>query len=161
MMQEFDLEIIRLRQENHQLRFQNELIERDSDNITFEKSIQSKIENLENFYIGSAIKRNPIDQKAQIQSEYETSTLTLENREMKDKLRTLEEEKIELTQNLTMLQQKVPVQGSQMHAVRHDSHELMAQEEKNRNLKRQVDFLQKRERELLDNLKKTHGIDIN
>ena len=48
-----------------------------------------------------------------------------------------------------------------MHAVRHDSHELMAQEEKNRNLKREVEFLQKRERELLDNLKKTHGIDLN
>ena len=82
----------------------------------------------------------------------------LENKELKDKLKALEEEKLELGQQIKAEQEKVPVVGSQMYGVRHDSNELLKQEERNRNLKRQVQFLQKRERDLLENLKKTHGI---
>lgn len=37
MMQEFDLEVIRLRQESHQLRYQKEIAKRDYENMLFEK----------------------------------------------------------------------------------------------------------------------------
>ena len=88
LLQEFDLETIRLRQENHQLRFQKELAKRDYENVLFENNtLNSKLENLENVFIGSAIQRNPAKNKTNLSTDYVTSTLMLENQKIKEKAR--------------------------------------------------------------------------
>ncbi len=59
MLQEFEFEIGRLREENVQLRYQKEIKERDFENVMHENNgLYSKLENLENVFIGSAINRN-------------------------------------------------------------------------------------------------------
>jgi len=59
MLQEFEFEIQRLREENQQLRYQKELQERDFENVMFENNqLYGKLENLENVFIGSAIQRD-------------------------------------------------------------------------------------------------------
>jgi hypothetical protein len=56
MLQEFELEIQRLRDENSQLRYQKELRERDFENVMFENNtLYGKLENLENVFIGATI----------------------------------------------------------------------------------------------------------
>jgi len=150
MMQEFDLEAIRLRQENHQLRFQKELTKRDYENVLFENNtLNSKLENLENVFIGSAIQRNPNKSKSNLTTDYATSTLMLENQKLKKKLEYVEHERLELSRTAQAYEDKVPIMGSQAFDAIHDEKELGTLEDKNKKLKRQLEFLQKRERELL------------
>ena len=76
MAQEFELEIIRLQQENPQLRYQKELSQRDHDNVVFENgTLNQKLENLEDVFIGTAIQRNSKTQ-ANLSSNYTTSTVS-------------------------------------------------------------------------------------
>lgn len=155
MMQEFDLEIIRLRQENHQLRYQKELAKRDYENVLFENNtLNSKLENLENVFIGSAIQRNPAKSKTNLTSDYATSTLMLENQKLKKKLEHVEHERLEISRTVQAFQEQAPVMGSHAFDVVHDENELMKLEDKNKKLKRQLEFMQKRERELLGQLNK-------
>jgi hypothetical protein len=88
MLQEFEYEISRLREENQQLRFQKDLREKDNENIVFENNtLYSKLENLENVFIGSSINRNDIhSQHSKLSEDYMTSTLMLENTELKKKV---------------------------------------------------------------------------
>jgi kinesin family protein 12 len=56
MLQEFEFEIGRLREENNNIRYMKELKERDFENVMFENNtLYGKLENLENVFIGSAI----------------------------------------------------------------------------------------------------------
>ena len=56
MLQEFEFEMQRLREENSQLRYQKDLRERDFENVMFENNtLYGKLENLENVFIGSSI----------------------------------------------------------------------------------------------------------
>jgi hypothetical protein len=58
MFGEFEIELDRLRQENNEIRMVKDLRERDFENVMFENAqLQNKLENLENVFIGSAIKR--------------------------------------------------------------------------------------------------------
>lgn len=151
MMQEYDLEVIRLKQENHQLRFQKELTKRDYENVLFENhTLNSKLENLENVFIGSAIPRNKNNSK--LSTDYATSTLMLENQKLKKKLEYVEHERLDLSRTVQALENEVPVMGSKAFDVVHDENELLKLEDKNKKLKRQLEFLQKRERELLGQL---------
>jgi hypothetical protein len=51
-----------LREENQQLRFHKDLKERDHENIMFENNtLYSKLENLENIFIGSSINRDGLN----------------------------------------------------------------------------------------------------
>ena len=155
LLQEFDLETIRLRQENHQLRFQKELAKRDYENVLFENNtLNSKLENLENVFIGSAIQRNPAKNKTNLSTDYVTSTLMLENQKLKKKLEHVEHERLEISRTVQAFQEQSPVMGSEAFKEVHDKNELLKLEDKNKNLKRQVEYLQKRERELLSQLNK-------
>ena len=59
MLQEFEIEIQRLREENQQLRYAREMKERAFENIMFENNtLYGKLENLENVFIGSSIARD-------------------------------------------------------------------------------------------------------
>jgi kinesin family protein 12 len=61
MLQEFEFEIGRLREENNQIRYMKELKERDFENVMFENNtLYGKLENLENVFIGSAIQRDGV-----------------------------------------------------------------------------------------------------
>ena len=102
MLQEFEFEIARLRDENGQLRYQKELNERDFENVMFENNtLYGKLENLENVFIGSAIQRDGLSSSnSKLSQDYTTSTLMLENTELKKKIGRLEEEKLELKQSI-------------------------------------------------------------
>jgi hypothetical protein len=65
-------------------------------------TLYGKLENLENVFIGSAIQREGLNssQSNKLSHDYTTSTLMLENTELKKKINRLEEEKIELKQAL-------------------------------------------------------------
>ena len=64
--------------------------------------LYGKLENLENVFIGSAIQRDGLSSSHsnKLTQDYTTSTLMLENTELKKKIARLEEEKIELKQAL-------------------------------------------------------------
>lgn len=83
------------------MRFQKEIQEKDHDNVMFENNtLYSKLENLENIFISSSIKRNDMQSNAQLSNDYSISTLQLENTELKKKLTKIEEEKIDLKQTI-------------------------------------------------------------
>ena len=111
-MQEYEIELDRLRQENNEIRMVKDLRERDFENVMFENAqLQNKLENLENVFIGSAIQRdnrirtpktdamgNPINDG--LSQDYATSNLMIENNDLKKRIFNLEQEKIELQQSL-------------------------------------------------------------
>ena len=69
-------------------------------------TLHGKLENLENVFIGSAIQRDGISSShSKLSQDYTTSTLMLENTELKKKLARLEEEKLELKQALININQ--------------------------------------------------------
>jgi kinesin family member 12 len=85
------------------LRYQKELRERDFENVMFENNtLYGKLENLENVFIGSTIQRDGLSSSHsnKLTQDYTTSTLMLENTELKKKINRLEEEKLELKQAL-------------------------------------------------------------
>lgn len=108
MVREYEQELVRLREENNQIRFQKDLRERDFENVIFENAqLQNKLENLENVFIGSSINRGgpgsrQHNQSAQggkpdgISQDYTTSNLMIENQDLKTRVFNLEKEKIEL-----------------------------------------------------------------
>lgn len=65
-------------------------------------TLYGKLENLENVFIGSAIQRDGLasgnggTHANKLSHDYTTSTLMLENNELKKKIARLEEEKLEL-----------------------------------------------------------------
>lgn len=70
-------------------------------------TLYGKLENLENVFIGSAIQRDGLASghgsgahTNKLSHDYTTSTLMLENNELKKKIARLEEEKLELKQAL-------------------------------------------------------------
>ena len=71
--------------------------------------LQNKLENLENVFIGSSIGRDGKNQSAAsrnvpkdgLQQDYATQNLMIENNDLKKRIFVLEQEKIELSQNLS------------------------------------------------------------
>lgn len=76
--------------------------ERAFENIMFENNtLYGKLENLENVFIGSSIAREGLNSAhSKMSQDYTTSTLMLENTELKKKIAKLEEEKLELKQTI-------------------------------------------------------------
>ena len=68
-------------------------------------SLYSKLENLENIFIGSSINREGLQSASSKMSEdYMTSTLMLENTELKKRVAFLEAEKLELKQHINNIE---------------------------------------------------------
>ncbi len=62
MLAEYESEIQRVKEENGQLRYQKELSERDYQNVMIENNgLMSKLENLENIFVGAPITRDSVD----------------------------------------------------------------------------------------------------
>lgn len=116
LLNEYEAELERLREENNQIRFTKDLRERDFENVMFENAqLQNKLENLENVFIGSAIPRDGVQRQGNsrvsnpanrnhmnstpqdgLQQDYTTSNLMIENNDLKKRIFMLEQEKIEL-----------------------------------------------------------------
>mmetsp|Transcript_20603 Transcript_20603/g.19576 ORF Transcript_20603/g.19576 Transcript_20603/m.19576 type:complete len:101 (+) Transcript_20603:1336-1638(+) len=92
--------------------------------------------------------------------DYTTSTLLLENTELKKKIARLEEEKLELKQTIINIDRNgggTNIQGpasTVMNGGMPDMNEVYQMKQSNEQLQKRVEFLQKRERELMDNLVK-------
>lgn len=83
--------------------------ERDFENVMWEnQTLYTKLENLENVFIGTRLTRQQDgkmeDTKSQLTHDYATSTLMLENQELKRKLVLTENEKYDLKMALQQYQ---------------------------------------------------------
>lgn len=142
-------ELEKFKDENFQLKKSKEQSERQNTNLINENMIlASKLNNLENVFIGSNIVRNKDGSVANDMGEnYNMSAMILENTELKKNLDRLELEKAELREIVS--KEKNP--GKQMIKEDNEVNEL---KEHNAKLSRRVEFLQKRERELLETIMK-------
>lgn len=96
MLNEFESELNRLRVENSQLRYQKDLKERDLSSVMFEnQTLYTKLENLENVFIGQPLQRGG-DRGDAMSAQYAQSNLAAENAELKRKLAMMEQELAEL-----------------------------------------------------------------
>jgi hypothetical protein len=110
--------------------------------------LNAKLTNLENVFIGSDIIRNKDGSVSNdLGDNYNLSAIMLENKELKKTIDKLEMDKIELKEILS--KQENPGQK-----IYNDNVEFENLKEQNEKLSRRVEFLQKRERELLETVMK-------
>ena len=117
-------------------------------NLINENSIlNAKLNNLENVYIGSDIIRNKDGSVYNDLGEnYNLSTIMLENKELKKTIDKLEMDKIELKEIVNKTDNQSKFQN--------DNVEFDNLKDQNEKLARRVQFLQNRERELLQTIMK-------
>ena len=93
-----------MRQENAEIRYAKELKERDYENVIFEnQSLYTKLDNLENVFIGAPLSRpnDPMhNTRSQLSQDYATSTVMLENQELRRKIALIENERTDLKRQL-------------------------------------------------------------
>ena len=146
---ELDKEIERLKIENDELKKIKESQMKENKNLSDENNIlNNKLINLENVFIGSEIMNNQDSGLANISdTNYNVSAIMVENRELKKTIDKLEMDKIQLQGIVS----KGKNPGMKMY---NDSVEFETMKEQNTKLVRRVEFLQKRERELLETIMK-------
>ena len=146
---ELDKEIERLKIENDELKKIKESQMKENKNLSDENNIlNNKLINLENVFIGSEIMNNQDSGLANISdTNYNVSAIMVENRELKKTIDKLEIDKIQLQGIVS----KGKNPGMKMY---NDSVEFETMKEQNTKLVRRVEFLQKRERELLETIMK-------
>ena len=144
-----DEEVQRLNEENEELRKEKENQERQNMNLINENNIlNAKLNNLENVFIGSDIIRNKDGSVYNDLGEnYNLSTIMLENKELKKTIDKLEMDKIEL-------KEIVSKQENPGMKIQNDNIEFDNLKDQNEKLARRVQFLQNRERELLQTIMK-------
>ena len=142
-------EVQKLQEEVEELKKNKEVSERQNINLVNENSIlNAKLTNLENVFIGSDIVRNKDGSVSNdIGENYNLSSLMLENKELKKTIDKLELDKLELKEIIA----KAENPGIKMKS---DTLEFEGLKEQNGKLARRVEFLQKRERELLETIMK-------
>lgn len=142
-------EVQKLQEELEELKKNKEVSERQNINLVNENSIlNAKLTNLENVFIGSDIIRNKDGSVSNdIGENYNLSSLMLENKELKKTIDKLELDKLELKEIIA----KTENPGIKMKS---DTLEFEGLKEQNGKLARRVEFLQKRERELLETIMK-------
>jgi hypothetical protein len=142
-------EMKKLQEENEELKKIKENQEHQNMNLHNENEIlNAKLTNLENVFIGSDIIRNKDGSVSNdLGDNYNLSAIMLENKELKKTIDKLEMDKIELKEILS--KQENPGQK-----IYNDNVEFENLKEQNEKLSRRVEFLQKRERELLETVMK-------
>ena len=143
-----DDELQKLQEENNELRKDKENQERQNMNLINEnKILNAKLNNLENVFIGGDIIRNKDGSVYNDLGEnYNLSTVMLENKELKKTIDKLEMDKIELKEIVTKNENQGKFQN--------DNIEFDNLKDQNEKLARRVQFLQNRERELLQTIMK-------
>lgn len=142
-------EVQKLQSEVEELKKGKETSERQNINLVNENQIlTAKLNNLENVFIGSDIIRNKDGSVSNdIGENYNLSSIMLENKELKKTIDKLELDKLELKEIIA----KAENPGVKMKS---DTLEFEGLKEQNGKLARRVEFLQKRERELLETIMK-------
>ena len=142
-------EVQKLQSEVEELKKGKETSERQNINLVNENQIlTAKLNNLENVFIGSDIVRNQDGSVSNdIGENYNLSSIMLENKELKKTIDKLELDKLELKEIIA----KAENPGVKMKS---DTLEFEGLKEQNGKLARRVEFLQKRERELLETIMK-------
>ena len=147
--EEMDKEIEKLKSENEELKKikNNQLIE--NKNLEEENNVlNAKLINLENVFIGSEIMNNQDSGLANISDvNYNVSAIMEENKELKKTIDKLEFDKIQLKEMIARGENP----GMKIY---NDSVEFENMKDQNTKLARRVEFLQKRERELLETIMK-------
>lgn len=154
-----------LRQENAQMRYQKELINREFESMMYENTnLNSKLANLEKVFIGESISSgmttqdsDSMDESPSSSKKYSHSLLVAENNELRARIENIESEKIELKGILIKLEaDHAPSTG----LTRDDSRDLspgamkrvMQLNEANNDLEEKIKLLQSREQRLTDQL---------
>ena len=147
--EEIDKEIERLTIENDELKKIKENQMKENKKLSDENEIlNNKLINLENVFIGSEIMNNQDSGLANISdTNYNVSAIMVENKELKKTIDKLEMDKIQLQEMIS----KGKNPGLKIY---NDSIEFENLKDQNSKLSRRVEFLQKRERELLETIMK-------
>ena len=142
-------EVQKLQSEVEELKKGKETSERQNINLVNENQIlTAKLNNLENVFIGSDIVRSKDGSVSNdIGENYNLSSIMLENKELKKTIDKLELDKLEIKEIIA----KAENPGVKMKS---DTLEFEGLKEQNGKLARRVEFLQKRERELLETIMK-------
>jgi len=145
---ELDKEIERLKTENEDLKNKKETQMKENRKLNEENNaLNSKLINLENVFIGSELLNKKDSTMANIsEGNYNISAIMVENTELKKTIDKLETDKIQLQE---MISKKNP--GIKIF---NEGAEFDNMKEQNNKLVRRVEFLQKRERELLETIMK-------
>lgn len=153
---EYEYELDRLKTENEEIRNAKELAEKNYQIVMNDNNaLNLKLENLESVFIGNPItKGNNGTEQRLLSDEYMTANLLAENTELKNNITRLEEKVLELNISLkeksagmNLIAQNIGDSMSQVN-------ELMKMKNANGELQKRVEYLQVRERDLLDNLVK-------
>ena len=142
------MELQKLTEENEELRKSKENFEREKMNLNNENMIlNAKLNNLENIYIGSdIIRHNDGSVSNNIDPNYNLSAVLLENKELKKTIDKLEIDKIQLKDIVT--------KNEEQEKNFEENIEFENMKEQNMKLSRKIEFLQKREKELLETIMK-------
>ena len=143
-----NMELQKLTEENEELRKSKENFEREKMNLNNENMIlNAKLNNLENIYIGSdIIRHNDGSVSNNIDPNYNLSAVLLENKELKKTIDKLEIDKIQLKDIVT--------KNEEQEKNYEENIEFENMKEQNIKLTRKIEFLQKREKELLETIMK-------
>ena len=141
-------ELQKLTEENENLRKAKETNERQKMNLNNENMIlNAKLNNLENIYIGSdIIRHNDGSVSNNIDTNYNLSAVLLENKELKKTIDKLEMDKIQLKDIVKKTEEQDKDYSQNI--------EFENMKEQNAKLSRKIEFLQKRESELLETIMK-------
>ncbi|CAD8071215.1 unnamed protein product [Paramecium sonneborni] len=145
ILHEYQMEINKLKQENDELRNARDVSVKNYHIVMNENNaLQLKLENLEQIFIGNPITKGDHD-KSKIQEEYMSSALLIENSDLKKKVASLEEKNMELAQ---IARKNLSGKSSDPN----DLHEIVQLKQTNNQLQQRVEFLQARERDLLEQI---------
>lgn len=141
--------MLKMQDELKEIKNQKEQVERQNMNLINENTIlNAKLNNLETVFIGGNIIRNKDGSITNdIGENYNLTSVMLENKELKKAIDKLEIDKIELKGIISKTQNP----GEQ---IRNERLGFEGLQEHNNKLARRVEFLQKRERELLETIMK-------
>ena len=141
-----NMELQKLTEENEELRKSKENFEREKMNLNNENIIlNAKLNNLENIYIGSdIIRHNDGSVSNAIDTNYNLSAVLLENKELKKTIDKLEIDKIQL--------KDIVMKNEEQEKNYSENIEFENMKEQNAKLSRKIEFLQKREKELLETI---------
>ena len=147
--EELDKEIEKLKIENEDLKNIKETQMKENRRLSDENNLlNSKLINLENVFIGSDVMNKQDSAMSNIsENNYNISAIIVENTELKKTIDKLEMDKIQLQEIIS----KGKNPGIKIY---NESAEFESMKDQNNKLIRRVEFLQKRERELLETIMK-------
>jgi len=154
LMTEYNYQINQLKSENEELRQARDLAEKNYHILMNDNNaLNIKLENLENVFIGNPVTKGDAQSKSRTKAEddFMISNLMSENTELKKRIRDYEEKNLELKviikeKGLSRDLIKAPSQTTVS--------EVVQLKESNGKLQERIEYLQQRERELMNSIHK-------